>query len=90
MFLDKWKVLSTTDGCSVATMLILSIELPGMERLQLSQVTASSVEEPDESVDEEELQRFKELKHRMILLDKAEQGLIMQSNRRSCPPLAHK
>lgn len=71
-------------------MLILSIELPEMEKLQLSQATGSSVEEPDESVDEEELQRFRELKHKMILLDKAEQGLIMQSNRRSCRPLAHK
>lgn len=71
-------------------MLILSIELPEMEKLQLSQATGSSVEEPDESVDEEELQRFRELKDKMILLDKAEQGLITQSSRRSCRPLNHK
>lgn len=60
-----------------------------MEKLQLSQVTGSSAEEQDESVDEDELQRFRELKHKMILLDKAEQGLTSQ-NSRSYAPLGPK
>lgn len=59
-----------------------------MEKLQLWQATGSSAEE--ESVDEEELQRFRELKDKMVLLDQAEQGLIMQSSGRSRRPLAHK
>lgn len=74
---------------SVAADLILSTELPEMEKLQLSQVTGASVEEQDESVDEDELQRFRELKHKMILLDKAEQGFTSQNNR-SCHPLSQK
>lgn len=60
-----------------------------MEKLQLSQVTGSSAEEPDESVDEDELQRFRELKHKMILLDRAEQGLLWQ-NHRGRRPLGQK
>lgn len=67
----------------------MTIELPEMEKLQLSQVTGSSLEEQDESVDEDELQRFRELKHKMILLDKAEQGLTSQNNR-SVRPHAQK
>lgn len=59
-----------------------------MEKLQLWQATGSSAE--DESVDEEELQRFRELKDKMVLLDQAEQDLIMQSSGRSRRPLAHK
>lgn len=68
---------------------MLSIELPEMEKLQLSQVTGSCAEEQDESVEEDELQRFRELKHKMILLDKAEQGLI-SLNSRSCRPIGPK
>ncbi|XP_071337376.1 leucine-rich repeat-containing protein 27-like [Trachinotus anak] len=55
-------------------------ELPVVERLQLSELMGSSVEEQDESVDEDELQRFKELKQQMILLDKAELGSIAQGD----------
>nr|XP_046257912.1 leucine-rich repeat-containing protein 27-like [Scatophagus argus] len=54
-------------------------ELPVVEKLQLSELMGSSVEEQDESMDEDELQRFRELKHKMTLLDKAELGSIAQS-----------
>ncbi|XP_035461728.2 leucine-rich repeat-containing protein 27-like isoform X2 [Scophthalmus maximus] len=43
-------------------------ELPVVEKLQLSELMGPSMEEQDEV----ELQKFKELKHKMILLDKAE------------------
>ncbi|XP_073338682.1 leucine-rich repeat-containing protein 27-like [Pagrus major] len=56
-------------------------ELPVVEKLQLSELMGSSVEEQEESVDEDELQRFRELKHKMNLLDKAELGSIAQSVR---------
>ncbi|XP_047459448.1 leucine-rich repeat-containing protein 27-like isoform X2 [Mugil cephalus] len=49
-------------------------ELPVVEKLQLSELMESSVEEQDESVDE--LQRFRELKNRLMLLDKAEMGTV--------------
>lgn len=69
-------------------MVISLADVPAVERLQLSEVTGSGVEEQEESVDEDELQRFRELKHKMILLDKAELGLAAPSNRRSCLPIA--
>lgn len=47
------------------------MELPEVEKLQLSD-PGSSVEEQDESVDESELQKFRDLKDRMIQLDRAE------------------
>uniref|UniRef100_A0A3B4VCH6 Leucine rich repeat containing 27 n=1 Tax=Seriola dumerili TaxID=41447 RepID=A0A3B4VCH6_SERDU len=61
-------------------------ELPVVEKLQLSELMGSSVEEQDESVDEDELQRFKELKQKMILLDSAELGSVAQGDRnlKSC------
>lgn len=59
-------------------------ELPVVEKLQLSELMGSSMEEQDESVDEAELQRFRELKDKMILLDKAELGSMDQSNRKPC------
>lgn len=72
-------------GCThiilVAAMVVSLVELPVVERLQLSELMGSSMEEQDESVDEDELQRFMELKHKMILLDKAELGSIAQSDR---------
>ncbi|XP_037638576.1 leucine-rich repeat-containing protein 27-like [Sebastes umbrosus] len=52
-------------------------ELPVVEKLQLSEL----MEEQDESVDEDELQRFRELKDMMILLDKAELGSTAQGDR---------
>lgn len=52
-----------------------------VEKLQLSELMGSGLEGPDESVDEEELQKFKELKDKMILLDKAELGSIAQGDR---------
>lgn len=51
-----------------------------VEKLQLSELMGSSMEGPDESVDEEELQKFMELKDKMILLDKAELGSITQGD----------
>ncbi|XP_051234573.1 leucine-rich repeat-containing protein 27-like isoform X2 [Dicentrarchus labrax] len=61
-------------------------ELPVVEKLQLSELMGSSMEEQDESVDEDELQRFKELKQKMILLDKAELGSVARGdgNPKSC------
>ncbi|XP_036978612.1 leucine-rich repeat-containing protein 27-like isoform X2 [Acanthopagrus latus] len=56
-------------------------ELPVVEKLQLSELMGSSVEEQEESVDEDELQIFRELKHKMNLLDKAELGSIAQGHR---------
>ncbi|XP_041804123.1 leucine-rich repeat-containing protein 27-like [Chelmon rostratus] len=58
-----------------------SPELPEVEKLQLSELMGSSMEEHDESVDEDELQRFRELKDKMILLDEAELGSVAQCNR---------
>ncbi|KAL7383388.1 hypothetical protein ABVT39_009556 [Epinephelus coioides] len=54
-------------------------ELPAVEKLQLSELMGSSVE--DESVDEDELQKFRELKHKMSLLDKAELDSTGQGDR---------
>ncbi|XP_026165302.1 leucine-rich repeat-containing protein 27 [Mastacembelus armatus] len=58
-------------------------ELPMVEKLQLSEMMGSSMEEQDESVDEDDMQRFKELKHKMILLDKAELGSVPQAENKS-------
>ncbi|XP_062257268.1 leucine-rich repeat-containing protein 27-like [Platichthys flesus] len=52
-------------------------ELPVVEKLQLSDLTGSSVEEQDE----DGLQKFKELKDKMILLDRAEWGSMAQGDR---------
>ncbi|XP_010737957.2 leucine-rich repeat-containing protein 27 [Larimichthys crocea] len=56
-------------------------ELPEVEKLQLSELMGSSMEEQDDSVDEQELQRFRELKNKMILLDNAELDSASQSDR---------
>lgn len=53
-----------------------------VEKLQLSKSMESSGEEQD-SVDEEDLQRFRELKHKMILLDKAELSSAASRNKTS-------
>ncbi|XP_068424387.1 leucine-rich repeat-containing protein 27-like [Clinocottus analis] len=52
-------------------------ELPVVEKLQLSELMGPSVEE---SVDEDELRRFRDLRHRMILLDKAQLGSLPQTD----------
>lgn len=57
------------------------VELPVVEKLQLSGLMGTSVEEQDESVDEDELQRFMELRQKMILLEKAELSLVAQGDR---------
>lgn len=62
-------------------MAVSLVELPVVEKLQLSELMGSSVEEQEESVDEDELQRFRELKYKMNLLDKAELGSIVQGDR---------
>ena len=58
-------------------MVVPLVELPEVEKLQLSDLTGSSVEEQDE----DELQKFKELKDKMILLDRAELGAMTQGDR---------
>lgn len=70
-----------------SSMVVSLVELPVVEKLQLSELMGSSVEEQDESVDEDELQRFRELKRKMILLDKAELGLVALGNRTSLLPI---
>ncbi|XP_034753481.1 leucine-rich repeat-containing protein 27-like isoform X2 [Etheostoma cragini] len=54
-------------------------EFPVVEKLQLSELTGSSMEEQDDSVDE--LRKFMELKQKMILLDKAELGSTPHGDR---------
>ena len=56
-----------------------------MEKLRLSALVRSSLEScgEDEEEEEQELQRFKELKHKMILLDSAELGSSSPSTTRS-------
>lgn len=49
---------------------VFSTDVAVVEKLQL----VESSGEEQEPVDEEELQRFRALKHRMILLDEAELG----------------
>ncbi|KAM9345442.1 leucine-rich repeat-containing protein 27-like [Symphorus nematophorus] len=61
--------------------------LPVVEKLQLPELLGSSMDEQDESVDEDELQRFMELKHKMILLDQAELSSIAPSDRTPKSPL---
>lgn len=80
----------SSPGCPLITLVsatVSSVELPVVEKLQLTELTESSVEEQDESVDEDELQKFKELKHKMMLLDKAELGSKAQSDRNLTPRL---
>lgn len=60
-------------------------ELPPVEKLQLSELTGSGAEE---SVDEDELRRFRDLRHRMILLDEAELSPLPRS--RLLPPVKRK
>lgn len=55
-----------------------------VEKLQLSELVESSMDELDGPVDEEELLLFLELKDKMILLDKAELGGIAQGDIKSC------
>ncbi|KAK5605203.1 hypothetical protein CRENBAI_021371 [Crenichthys baileyi] len=57
--------------------------LPAEEQLQLSELTESSVEEQDESADEDGLQKFRELKDELTLLEKAEMASIGHSDQKS-------
>ncbi|XP_069545878.1 leucine-rich repeat-containing protein 27-like [Brachyistius frenatus] len=57
----------TPEGVTVVS---LPEELPVVEKLQLLELMGSGAEEQEESVDE--MQRFTELKQKLILLDKAE------------------
>lgn len=66
---------------------VSSPDLPLAEKLQLCEAMESSGEEQD-LVDEEELQRFRELKHKMILLDKAELSSAASRNKTSLPAAA--
>lgn len=77
----KWWTASSSrpgDVCRCAS----SADLPVVEKLQLPESMASSGEEQEleeeeaeeGEEEEEELRRFRELKHKMILLDEAELG----------------
>ncbi|XP_047206958.1 leucine-rich repeat-containing protein 27-like [Girardinichthys multiradiatus] len=57
--------------------------LPAEEQLQLSELTESSVEEQDESADEDGLQKFRELKDELIQLEKAEMASMGHSDQKS-------
>lgn len=52
-------------------------EMPVVEKLQLTELMVSSVDEQDE----EELEKFKELKNRMMLLERAELRSVAQSDK---------
>ncbi|XP_041646167.1 leucine-rich repeat-containing protein 27-like isoform X2 [Cheilinus undulatus] len=65
---------------------VSEVELPLVEKLQLSRLTGSSVEEQEESADEDELQRFRELKHKMMMLDRAE----LEDKKTHPPPVIKK
>lgn len=55
-----------------------------VEKLQLSESMESSSEEQDlVGEEEEELQRFRELKHKMVLLDEAELSSVAFRNKTS-------
>lgn len=65
--------------------MVSSAEGPEVEKLQLS-----GVEEQDESADEMELHRFRDLREKMILLDRAELGFTAPAGRNPesrLPPL---
>lgn len=49
--------------------------MPPVEKLQLSELVKSSMDLSEEVVDEDELNRFRELKQQMILMDRADLGL---------------
>lgn len=62
-----------------------------VEKLQLSESMESSGEEPaEEEEEEEELRRFRELKHKMILLDEAELGSDTPASGRSLFPATNR
>ncbi|XP_029691330.1 leucine-rich repeat-containing protein 27 [Takifugu rubripes] len=65
------------------------LEFPVVEKLQLSESMESSGEE-QEPVEEEELRRFRELKHKMILLDEAELGPATPANDRGRFPATNR
>lgn len=69
----------------VAAIVVSFLELPAVEKLQLLELRG--MEEQEESGDVEELQRFKELKHQLILLDRAELGSIPQRDKNLNPKL---
>lgn len=72
--------------CYTAVLVSL-VEFPVVEKLQLSELMGSGVEEQEESVDEDELHRFRELKHEMIRLDKAELDSAAPASRTAFLPV---
>lgn len=92
---SQLKVLGCTPGTvssyhpgAVCCTCASSTELPAVEKLQLSESPESSGEEQEE--EEEELRRFRELKHRMILLDEAELGSATPANARGLFPATNR
>lgn len=53
--------------------------MPPVEKLQLAELVKSSLDLCGEVVDEDDLQRFKELKQKMIQMDRAELGYGAQA-----------
>ncbi|XP_030011130.1 leucine-rich repeat-containing protein 27-like [Sphaeramia orbicularis] len=62
-------------------------EMPVVEKLQLSELMGSSLEEQDDTLDKEELQKFRELKDKLSLLDKTELESAAQGDRHAVPRL---
>uniref|UniRef100_A0A3P8S6Z5 Leucine rich repeat containing 27 n=1 Tax=Amphiprion percula TaxID=161767 RepID=A0A3P8S6Z5_AMPPE len=61
----------------VPAMVVSLLELPIVEKLQLSELPGSSMEEQDEAAEEDELQKFMELKHKLTLLDKVTESFCL-------------
>ena len=59
-----------------SVLVAMVVSSPVVEKLQLSELMGSNIDEQEESVDEDEMQKFRELKDKFILLDKAELGLM--------------
>lgn len=73
-----------------APVFVSLVEFPVVEKLQLSELMGSGVEEQDESADEDELQRFRELKQEMILLDRAELDSAAPANETALLPVTNR
>ncbi|XP_041722188.1 leucine-rich repeat-containing protein 27 isoform X3 [Coregonus clupeaformis] len=56
-------------------------DMPPVEKLQLTELVKSSLDLCEEVVDEDELQRFRELRQKMIQMDRAEFGFALPISR---------
>lgn len=67
----------------LCAIVLVVVDLPMVEKLQL-ELMGSSLEE-EEVAEEEDLQRFRDLKHKMSLMDKAELETAAQEDTRPKP-----